>query len=510
MIAASAPGVAAARVRSREGGLVRAADLTEEQRYRLAMRRGHDRRQHRWGIVSGLALATAPGGFALQPGYAVDGYGRGVVVPDALAIPLGELPGEATNVWLSYGRHPAMPARRGREACGPGKHPRWVEAPGLVLEATEAEAEVQPRCPPDVPAHALVAGAERPAPEDPGRPWPIYLGRLLAAGGGQAVDLRRRPYAGLVGERLRSPRGGAEVQVGLGSSGDERRIAVTLADAAGFAADRLTIDSRGAVGAWGDARLHGALVIEGTPAAAHGVALQPLPAPPADAAPWRLSRVVAAPDGPPANQLRIEIGHPGKDGDPARHRLAIGHVNGAGAFVPCLSVGADRTVTVHGDLEPEGLIVEGAVKADPGDPRFQQAVLDNWLGGAASASLALDTLYAGSLALSVVGVPASVIVGSTLDYTVTAANAGPVAAVGFSLKERLTLGGTTVREAVLHAEAVLPAGEERTVTRSYDVPADAGGEDLVLIVEAIARGPYGYPLIAARTFTRQVSEVIIN
>jgi uncharacterized repeat protein (TIGR01451 family) len=173
-------------------------------------------------------------------------------------------------------------------------------------------------------------------------------------------------------------------------------------------------------------------------------------------------------------------------------------------------VGADRTVTVHGDLEPEGLIVEGAVKADPGDPRFQQAVLDNWLGGAASASLALDTLYAGSLALSVVGVPASVIVGSTLDYTVTAANAGPVAAVGFSLKERLTLGGTTVREAVLHAEAVLPAGEERTVTRSYDVPADAGGEDLVLIVEAIARGPYGYPLIAARTFTRQVSEVIIN
>lgn len=75
-----------------EGEFLGALDFQDEQEYHRDMRRRHNLGQHTWGIVAGLELAQAPngntdpnGGVAevdvyLQPGMAVDGFGREMVV----------------------------------------------------------------------------------------------------------------------------------------------------------------------------------------------------------------------------------------------------------------------------------------------------------------------------------------------------------------------------------------------------------------------------------------------
>jgi hypothetical protein len=73
-----------------EGEYLGAVDFAAEQQYHRNMRQRHNLGQHTWGIISGLGLAVAPnggtsGGFAtadvyLQPGMAVDGFGREIVV----------------------------------------------------------------------------------------------------------------------------------------------------------------------------------------------------------------------------------------------------------------------------------------------------------------------------------------------------------------------------------------------------------------------------------------------
>src|SRR5580692_59734 len=72
-----------------EGEFLGAIDFQDEQEYHRDMRRRHNIGQHTWGIVTGLELAQAPNGnmdgantevdVYLQPGMAVDGFGREIV-----------------------------------------------------------------------------------------------------------------------------------------------------------------------------------------------------------------------------------------------------------------------------------------------------------------------------------------------------------------------------------------------------------------------------------------------
>ena len=74
-----------------EGEYLGALDFAAEQEYHREMRRRHNVGQHTWGIVSGLDLAQIPNGqitadgltevdVYVQPGMAVDGFGREIVV----------------------------------------------------------------------------------------------------------------------------------------------------------------------------------------------------------------------------------------------------------------------------------------------------------------------------------------------------------------------------------------------------------------------------------------------
>jgi len=114
-----------------EGEFLGATDFQAEQEYHRDMRRRHNVGQHTWGIVSGLDLVQIPNGINvpganpslpevdvyIQPGTAIDAFGREIVVLNKVQLtqdffssfvsganPGGGLnpPSQSMYVWLSY------------------------------------------------------------------------------------------------------------------------------------------------------------------------------------------------------------------------------------------------------------------------------------------------------------------------------------------------------------------------------------------------------------------------
>src|SRR5437899_3175279 len=124
------------RARFRERQILAAGDLTTEQVFETAQRRRHNLGPHGWGVVTGLALTTDAGGRGVEPGMAIDGYGRELLVPARVPLPAAafdRLGSAQLDVWLVYGREPEMAPQRGRWACAPGQENRWREEPRVRL-----------------------------------------------------------------------------------------------------------------------------------------------------------------------------------------------------------------------------------------------------------------------------------------------------------------------------------------------------------------------------------------
>src|SRR4029450_10724774 len=77
---------ATARVQYFDRQYLRTQDFVAEQAYHLAMRRRHNIGHHTWGIVTGLELVSDASGLYVRPGFAIDGYGRELILPDRVAI----------------------------------------------------------------------------------------------------------------------------------------------------------------------------------------------------------------------------------------------------------------------------------------------------------------------------------------------------------------------------------------------------------------------------------------
>lgn len=329
------------RVHYRERQPLRAADLVAEQRFRLAQRHRHDHTRHRRGIVSGLALVAGPAGLVIQPGLAIDGDGRGLVVENACVIGYPELyrAGNPVDVWLL--------AEDGRTMVGL------------------------------TPAGNL----DQQRPE-------VYLGRVTRAGAGHDVSAQHRRYAGLTGWAVVAPDRRTRMNLDAAYAGDPRRF--VIATGPDGRTERIRIDRDGR------AALTGNTVVRGVRLEPHGGRPSglgfPEPAdPPEAAAPWRISRIAAA----GADTLRVEIGHPGTGGDPALHTVAIGT-----RAKPLLTTSADGITTVHGHLSVGGGIVEGPVTPDISDPRLGALLLGAWSTANATAGLKLDERYRGALTVT--------------------------------------------------------------------------------------------------------------
>jgi hypothetical protein len=112
------------------GQLLTEEDFEAEQSYFLDGRRSDTRHLHGWGVVCGLGVAPSGGGVAIQPGLAIDGLGREIVVPEPREMPdphqpiddRGESRGEPVDsdtvtICLAYAERPegGDPARFVRE-----------------------------------------------------------------------------------------------------------------------------------------------------------------------------------------------------------------------------------------------------------------------------------------------------------------------------------------------------------------------------------------------------------
>lgn len=202
---------------------LRLAELRDEQAYHLALRRRHNLAHHGWGIVAGLeVLLQADGRPAVQPGVAVDGYGRELVLVDRGVFGRDVFDRFGTtrlDLWLEYrldlADDPLAPVECGSEV-DPARRYRAIERAEIVV--TRGGARPDPRRPPGVPDTALEPVALA-TPDDPARRWPVYLGRLvlqLPASGDPVfeIDTSDRVYAGLVAEVVDHPGNAARLELG--------------------------------------------------------------------------------------------------------------------------------------------------------------------------------------------------------------------------------------------------------------------------------------------------------
>jgi predicted flap endonuclease-1-like 5' DNA nuclease len=356
------------RVHFYEGQFLRAVDFTAEQAYHLQGLRRHNLAGHRWGIVSGLEVVLDEAGdLSVQAGLAVDGYGRTLILPIYRSISPNAFDDQASDtleIWLLYDRRPGEAAAAGYAACNDDRQPyREIESARVEVRAPDPNqipaggSDIPDgRRPLQVDPDDLSFGPTRTPPDDAGHLWPVYLGRVERTEEGELrVDLSGRPYAGLVGEFVRSPSGKAFLQIGAERPDDPNRFAIYLDPGEdrpsplplpGKLPD-LAIEQNGQIKIYHDTTLYGDLTVDGGAVVFNGGPEY------LESQPWRIYHTASASgDGPgvTVEQLRVEMAQEGSPGE-----VVIGHWSAQKKkFVPCLTIDNDCTVTVHGDLELQG------------------------------------------------------------------------------------------------------------------------------------------------------------
>lgn len=442
------------RVHYREMQTLKQDDLGDEQAYRIHARRRHNLAQHSWGIVQGLALTITQGRVSLNPGFAVDGYGRELVVSDfidfkddlfarllqtptlqtlsgvqTLSLSVKAMSGatQAIDVWLHYRAHIQQPdAQQVAQEMFKGTG-RVCEEAWLKLLCVDARAPVDPYRPPGVSESDLHFTPEQYKDLDGEGEWPVYLGRiaLLSYQGRYVLNLPvvERVYAGLRGAGVSAPWGGSYMQIGASLFSDKNRFSVALADENGKAVRRLSLDSdanavfkgtvllKGASGDNADAPGRLALIPQaGGAAASPGLGFDTLTSAPDAARPWRIYRRDVQEGSARTQRLHFEIFDPGDEGDRAQSQWVIGGQkvetnegqSVVRAFAPFLSVRADGTVVLSAQPEVQGRVIEGPVPLDFNDPRFRDELLTRWSKGLTTAGREVDAFYAVALTIDIV------------------------------------------------------------------------------------------------------------
>ena len=426
-----------ARVQYFNQQFLRTQDFTDEQAYHLEMRRRHNIAHHGWGIVQGLRILLEEDGLFVQPGIAVDGYGRELVLPERLRLPTTEFTAKQSDeleVWLVYARFGSDEAPAGFQACDQEAgqaYYRWQELPLLRFTRPDP-AYPNPRRPKGVPAEDYDFPPHRTPPDEPDRPWPVFLGRVtrLLTAPDQAeyrVEPAGRPAVGLTGEKITSPSELAEVGIETQVSAAQDGGAVPAVRSSRFRVslraapeqdwrDHLSIRDDGEIDLYGHAQVHGDLKIDGGSiefAAAPleenppGCADEAVSAPPAgeQPRPWRIYRHVCdrkdAKDGDGeaelVHQLRIEMA-PENAG---RQQMVIGAWSpDEEMFKPYLTIGnvthpsGEYSVAVHGDLIVKGSIrKEEALRTAPLSAEARDYLLGTYSSGVSGANIQLAEFY---------------------------------------------------------------------------------------------------------------------
>ena len=234
----------AARVRYEERQRLLAADLSAEQTYRLALAGRHMLAPHQWGIVSGLRVVQSNAESFLEPGLAIDGDGREIVVPEAVRLMPPDAP--CVSVVLFYCEFPEQlePPR-----CPDAPAPRIGHRYRLMLDPDF----VAPVIEPDV-QRALAAG-----PKTGARPWPVLLGQIGSAcfkAGEEPPDVpvpirfADTKYVTHRAGGIRTPTDRALMQLGPSGHEDIYHFLISTRNAQGGFDRRIGIDRDGDIRVW--------------------------------------------------------------------------------------------------------------------------------------------------------------------------------------------------------------------------------------------------------------------
>jgi hypothetical protein len=298
-----------------------------EQAYHITMRQQHNLAGHVCGVALGLQLS---GGY-VEAGYAIDGYGRELVVPARTQLPLStafdEFGTDSLDVFLCYSRS--------TDATGD----YVVEQP--VVQLSRALGPGADRRHPAVAAGDEDFDATRTAPLD-NRSWPVYLGTITrdpAAPATPPVVSGDPVYVGARAARVVTPAGDAHLDLG-------HEVAVYAAgrDHPVLRWQRADNDTGGELTVSGALSVGGDVSVDGGRVVLSGHADTSNPG-------WYLDRVTRVAAGTTVEQLRLVLGPPDTVG--AATEFVIGCYRD-GQFTPCLTVAADGTVTVHGNLIVQG------------------------------------------------------------------------------------------------------------------------------------------------------------
>ena len=360
-----------------QGQFLGPEDLAAGVAYSRAQAARHALGGHTWGIAAGLRLREQPtptgGGrvdVLVEPGYAWDGFGRGIVVAEPYPLPLDLFrpftgdptgPGRPIEVWIRYDERTTQSPRPGYESCEPGDHdaravetfrieagPRPahpdrhdpVDLADRRVDAEQALRLIDPNAPPlpdeSVPHQALPGDGERvrwliplgvvrwlPS-NDPNLP-----GALLASTPADLLETsRRRRYVGVVAAAVEAA--GGTVRVHDRTAAPSAAVSDELLQVGGD----LRVD--------GDARLFGGAVqwYDAT-GGNNGV-------------PLTLSRVED--NGQGGSDLRAQLGQQGA----GTHRLTVGHTAPAG-FQDLVVVRDDGRVGIGAASPTNPLHVSGTL-----------------------------------------------------------------------------------------------------------------------------------------------------
>lgn len=449
-----------ARPRYREGQRLGRDDLVAEQDYLIATRRRHDINGHGWGIAHGLGLSAGTAGITIDPGLAVDGYGRALIVPEPIRLRWADLPSDvsALDLWLWHQEKTTVD-RVTEEVC---VQILRVERTSAVRHAALADSEID--------GAATRSGAAADSPY-----WPVYLGRLVAGDGGTPPYVpapSRLSYPIAVAETVTAPSG-----VAMNLDADPL-LAVDVPNGEGIPARRLEVTTDRGTSIIGSAVTAGAVLAPGEPLRF----VAPVAAP-EHAWPWRWyhaqTRVEGAITG---NALRIEMGEPATTDIPEWYRFAVVSTSDSPQVAPPpqppLAVDAGGTTTIGGTLTVRGPLVRAPLGDDPDDARLQDKLLGTWVDSVDAASRAVDARFSGglvdssalSVALSLANPPATDN-PRTLHYQLTVTNTGRAPVTNMSVFTAITVNGTRSTETPVKGEQLAASGQ---LSRSLTVVISRG------------------------------------
>jgi hypothetical protein len=384
-----------------------------EQAYHVAMHRRHNISLHTWGIVSGLVVQEDENSLFVQPGFAIDGYGREIILTQRRQLAVEEFDrqrSEVLDVWTRYSRQYTDQAPRGYAGCGSTSEAyRSPESPVIRFEKPDPSYRNR-RQPKGVPTTDHGFSATRMPPDDPTLIWPVFLGQVTRGGPADkrtyTVNPADRPYAGLIGESIVAPSGETRVQIGRSASANDPPGFAVFIPAVAHRVDgaSLQIDHENHITLRGDTTVSGDVIISdgalefsvtAPPAPAAAGAMAAAPAAPVagnQAQPWKIY-VADNEDG--GTDLRIEMAEHVN----ASNRVAIGAFSEDDKkFISCLTVADDCTVTVANNL-----VVAGRIEGPNGVPpdwvmngvarEVQDIVLANLLGGVGGSAAVLQRFF---------------------------------------------------------------------------------------------------------------------